>query len=146
MPVQEAIMDAIRQMSVADLLDLVRALAVEVESPEGHAVTDAGSATEPVEAGRRDAVAVSLRDFGAERIGIIRAVREITDLGLREALVLAGASPSQVANWDPDTDPDTSTDADGPGTAGVPAKPKTPPPTGEGSEQLPIPRRSRRVA
>ena len=144
MPAQEEIMDAIRHMSVADLLDLVRALAIEIESPDGHTVTNAGSTAEPVEDGLRDAVAVSLREFGTDRIEIIRAVREITDLGLREARALAGASPAQVAAWSRDAD--TDTDADGPEGAGVPAKPKAPPPAGAGSEQLPIPRRPCRVA
>ena len=146
MAIQEEVLDAIRQMSVADLLDLVRALAIELESPDGHGLTNAGSATEPVEVVQRDTVAVSLREFGADRVEIIRAVREITDLGLRESRALVDASPAQVAYWDPDADPGTSTDADGPEAAGAPAKPRTPPPTGAGSEQLPIPRRPRRAA
>ena len=61
-------------------------------------------------------MAVSLREFGADRIEIIRAVREVTDLGLREARALVNDSPAQVAAWSHDTDADT--DADGPEGAG----------------------------
>ena len=128
MPAQEEIMDAIRHMSVADLLDLARALKEEMEGRGDSA---------GAETARMSGAGLSLQDFGADRVEVIRAVREITDLGLREARELAAASPAQVAAWGHDAD--TDTDADGTEGAGVPAKPRTPPPTGAGSEQLPIP-------
>ena len=131
MPVQEWVLDEIRRMSVADLMDLVRALESEVEGRDR---------SEPSAVVERSGSDFSLWDFGADKIEIIKAVREITDLGLREAQVLVGASPSEVAAGGHDAD------ADEPGTAGVPAKPKGAPPAGEAGEKLPIPRCPRRVA
>ena len=139
MSVQEEIMDAIRQMSVADLLDLVRALNEKMGGQDGGA---------GAETARRSGAGASLQDFCADKIEVIRAVREITDLGLREAQALARVSPNEVASRDPDADADadTDTDADGPEAAGAPVKPRTPPPTGAGSEKLPVPRYPRRAA
>ena len=128
MPVQEWVLDEIRRMSVADLMDLVRALGSEVEE------RDRG---EPAQVVERSGSDVSLWDFGADKIAIIKAVREVTDLGLREAQAMAGVSPSQVTSSEHDTDE--------PGTARVPAKPKGPPPAGEAGEKLPVPQRPRRV-
>ena len=139
MSVQEQVLDEIRRMSVADLLDLVRAIAAELET-SGNGVGGTAGPVEGLAGGSGGGgVSISFSDFGADKIEIIKAVREITDLGLREARALVDASPLQVANWHPDTDSDTSTDADGPGAAGVPAKPKTPSPSGEGSERMEVP-------
>lgn len=61
----EQVLGAIRRMCIADLVDLVRVLESEVAEATG--------------------AGVSLRNFGAEKVAVIRAVREVTDLGLREA-------------------------------------------------------------
>ena len=126
MPVKEQVLDEIRRMSVADLVDLVRATAAELGTSGNDVRATAASVPEPAEGSGASDLSISLSDFGADKIEVIRAVREITDLGWREAQALVDASPSQVANWDPDADSDTSTDADGPESAGTPARPKTP--------------------
>ena len=139
MAVQEYVLNEIRRMSATDLVDLVRALAVELETSDARAVTTAGPAGEPVQIGPSDEVAASLRDFGSDRIAIIKAAREATELGLREAQSRSEASPSAVRDWGHDS-------ADGPEPAGVPVKPRTPLPSDEASEQLDIPLRPRQAA
>lgn len=136
MPVQEYVLNEIRRMSAADL---VRALATELETSDARAVTTAGPAGGPVQLGPSDKVAVSLRDFGTDRIAIIRAVREATDLGLREAQARLEASPSAVRDWGQDS-------PEGPEPVGVPVKPRTPLPSGEASERLDIPLWPRQAA
>ena len=139
MPVQEQVLDAIRRMSVADLVDLVRALEGELETSDVRAVTTAGPAREPVQVAPSDNVAASLREFGSDRIAIVKAVREATELGRREALARSEAFPSAVADEDHDS-------ADGPEPAGVPVKPRTPPPTDGAAERLTVPKRPLQAA
>ena len=139
MPVQEYVLDEIRRMSAADLLDLVRALAVELETSAARAVTTAGPAGEPGQVGPSDNVAFSLREFGSDRLSIIKAVSEATALGRREALARSESSPSAVADQGHDS-------PEGPETAGVPVKPWTPLPSGEASERLDIPLPPRQAA
>ena len=127
MTVQEQVLDAIRRMSVADLVELVRALEGEMAGRGGGAtVDDAG----------RSGVPISLRDLGADRIAVIKAVREITDLGLREAMGMVDTGGGTGAA---DND-------EGPETAGVPAKPRTPLPSDEAAERLAVPKRPRQEA
>lgn len=139
MPVQEYVLNEISRMSAADLVDLVRALAVELERSDARAVTTAGPAGEPVQVGPGDKVAASLREFGADRLSIIKAVHEATELGRREALALLESSPYAVRDWGHDS-------PEGPEPAGVPVKPRTPLPSGEASERLDIPLRPRQAA
>ena len=126
MTAQEQVLDAIRRMSVADLVELVRALEGEMVGRGGATVDDAG----------RSGVPISLRDLGADRIAVIKAVREITDLGLRDAMGMVDTGGGTGAA---DND-------EGPETAGVPAKPRTPPPSDEAAERLAGPRRPRQEA
>ncbi len=117
------VLDQIRRMSVADLADLVRALEREITGRGG---TAAAGVAVPSGAG------VSLRGLETDRTTVISAVREITDLGLREARSATGAD-------DGDRD-------EGLEEAGSPARPIGPPPSGENSERMEIPVRPRRAA
>ena len=135
-PVQEQVLDAIKQMRVADLVDLVRAISAEMEI---HGDTGAMTAADGVEAASDSGATVSLRDFSADRIAVIKAVREMTDLGLREARGLVETGPATGAADDADND-------EGLETAGVPAKPRAPLPSGEAAERLIAPHQSRQLA
>ena len=116
MAVQEQVLDAVRRMSVADLVDLVRAIAAEPEVCQGDSPANTGE-TETDQGG---APIISLRDWESNKLEIIKAVRVLTNVGLSEARQLLDSATGQ------DTESD---DAKGP--AGVPAVPKQPPSSGQ---------------
>ena len=134
MPVQEQVLDAIRRMSVADLVDLVRALEGELETSDDAVMTTTAPVEAPVEVSRGHDAGVSPQDLGVNAIEIIKTVREITDLGLREAQASLGDSPSALATGDHDS-------AEGPELAGVPVRPKRPSPSNGAAERLSVPKR-----
>ena len=101
---KEEILEAIKQMSVIDLADLVKSLQEEFGVS---AVAPVAAAPAPVSAGSAQAAtdaadeeqtefAVLLQDIGANKINVIKAVREITTLGLREAKELVESAPARV--------------------------------------------------
>ena len=98
---KDEMMEAIKQMNVLDLSDLVKALeeefgitaaapAVAVAAPAGGAAADAPAAEEQTE------FAVSIKEIGPNKINVIKAVREVTSLGLREAKELVESAPAAV--------------------------------------------------
>ncbi len=100
---KEELISAIEQMSVLDLADLVKALeerfGVTAAAPVmmGAAPAGGGGATEaaaPEE--EQTEFNVILTDFGANKIQVIKAVRELTSLGLKEAKDLVEAAPKAV--------------------------------------------------
>ncbi|CAI7989480.1 50S ribosomal protein L7/L12 [Geodia barretti] len=80
-------------MSVMDLADMVKALEEEfgISAAAPMAVAAAPSA-----GGEQTEFSITLADFGANKINVIKAVREITDLGLREAKELVESAPTRV--------------------------------------------------
>ena len=105
MTTKEEMLEAIKQMSVMDLADLVKALEDEfgikaaapmAAIPAAGAVAGApaGDAA-PAEEEKYD-FTVTLADIGANKINVIKAVREITTLGLREAKELVESAPVKV--------------------------------------------------
>lgn len=97
---KEDILNAIAEMSVMDLVDLISAMeekfgvsaaaAVAVAAPVA-AAGDAGAAAE-----EKDEFNVVLTGFGDKKVGVIKAVREVTGLGLKEAKDLVEGVPSAV--------------------------------------------------
>src|ERR671932_765987 len=92
---------AIEQMTVLELSDLVKAL--EERFGVSAAVAMAPAAAGPAVAAAPAAPAeeqteftVTLKDFGANKINVIKAVRELTSLGLKEAKDLVEAAPKPV--------------------------------------------------
>ena len=129
MPVQEEVLDEIRRMSAADLADLVRALSADLAAAPAAATTPSESTSavgpEPHLVGLSSA-------SSADRIELIKAVREATDLGLREARELVGTAPDRVARRGTERD-------EGPEPAGVPALPKPPLPQDQTGAELALP-------
>ena len=87
--------EAIKEMSVLELNDLVKAIEEEfgVTAAAPMAVVggaDAGAAAGPTE------VDVVLTSAGAKKIGVIKVVREITGLGLKEAKELVDGAPAPI--------------------------------------------------
>ena len=98
----EDILNAIKEMSVLDLSELVKSLedefGVTAAAPVA-AVGVAPAAGDAGDAGDSDeeaALTVNLQDIGANKISVIKAVREITPLGLKEAKDLVESAPVAV--------------------------------------------------
>ena len=91
------IIEAIKEMSVLELNELVKACEEEfgVSAAAGVAVVAAGGAG-AAEAEEQSEFTVVLKEIGSEKIKVIKAVREITGLGLKEAKALVDRAPSNV--------------------------------------------------
>src|ERR1017187_3542131 len=94
---KDDILEAVGAMSVMDLNDMVKAFeekfgvsaaAMAVAGPAG------GAAAAVVE--EQTEFTVTLTNFGANKVGVIKAVREITGLGLKEAKDLVDGAPKPV--------------------------------------------------
>ena len=92
---KDQIIEAIKEMSVLELNELVKACEEEfgVSAAAGVAVVaaDAGAAEE-----EQTEFTVVLKEVGSEKIKVIKAVREITGLGLKEAKELVDGAPSNL--------------------------------------------------
>ena len=98
------IMNTIKNMSVLELSELVKALEEEfgvsaaapvaVAAPAGGAPAEAGAPA--AEAEEKTEFTVILKDFGANKINVIKAVRELTSLGLKESKDLVESAPKPV--------------------------------------------------
>lgn len=91
----QELIDAIKEMSVMELNDLVKACEEEfgVSAAAGVVVAAAGPAAEVEEKTEFDA---ELTEIGAEKVKVIKVVREITGLGLKEAKDLVDNAPKMV--------------------------------------------------
>jgi large subunit ribosomal protein L7/L12 len=98
---REEVLDAVAEMSVLELSELIKDMeekfgvsasaAVAVAAPAaGGAGPDAGAEEEKTE------FDVVLSSFGDKKVGVIKAVRAITGLGLKEAKDLVESAPSAV--------------------------------------------------
>ncbi len=99
----EELVKELGDLKVLDLANLVKKLedewgvsaaAVAVAAPAGGASSGDGAAAAPVEA--QTEFDVVLKDFGAKKIEVIKVVRELTSLGLKEAKDLVEAAPKPV--------------------------------------------------
>jgi len=93
----EAIMTSIKKMNVLELSELVKALQTEfgVSAPVAVAAP-AAAAEAPAAAEEKTEFSVVLKEIGANKISVIRAVREVTTLGLKEAKDFVESAPQTV--------------------------------------------------
>lgn len=91
----QELIDAIKELTVLELNDLVKACEEEfgVSAAAGVAVVAAGPAVEVEEKTEFDA---ELTEVGAEKVKVIKVVREITGLGLKEAKDLVDGAPKMI--------------------------------------------------
>ena len=93
---KQEFIDYIKSLTVLELADLVHAVEEEFgvsAAPVAVAVAgaaDAGAAAEP------STVTVTLKEVGATKVAVIKAVREITDLGLVDAKKLVDGVPAEI--------------------------------------------------
>jgi len=92
---KEEIIQAIKEMSVLELNELVKACEEEFGVSAAAPVAAAGAAAAPV-AEEKTEFDVVLTSAGAEKIKVIKAVREITGLGLKEAKAVVDEAPKTL--------------------------------------------------
>jgi large subunit ribosomal protein L7/L12 len=92
------IIDIVKEMTVLELADLVKAFeeefGVSAAAPVAAAAPGAGGAEEAAE--EKTDFDVVLASFGSAKVGVIKVVREITGLGLKEAKELVESAPKPV--------------------------------------------------
>lgn len=95
---KEQILEAIKGMSVLELNELVKAIEEEfgVTAAAPVAVVAGGAAGGGAEAAEQSEFDVILAEAGASKINVIKAVREITGLGLKEAKELVDNAPKPI--------------------------------------------------
>jgi len=95
----EGIMDTIKKMTVLELAELVKALEAEfgisAAAPVAAAAAPAAAAAAP-EVEEQTEFSVILTAVGANKISVIKAVRELTTLGLKESKDLVEGAPKPV--------------------------------------------------
>ena len=93
----EEILEAISSMSVLELSELVKAIedkfGVSAAAPVAVAAAAAPAAAAAEEKTEFDVI---LKDAGATKIKVIKAVRELTGLGLKDAKALVDGAPKEV--------------------------------------------------
>jgi large subunit ribosomal protein L7/L12 len=98
---KDEILEAIGNMSVFDLADLIEAFKSKFNvtiaaAPVGGAAPAGGGAGAAPAAEEQTEFTVTLKDAGAKKIQVIKVVREITGLGLKEAKDLVDGAPQAV--------------------------------------------------
>jgi large subunit ribosomal protein L7/L12 len=96
---KDQILDGISELTVLELKELLSAFEEKfgVTAAAPVAVAAAGGAAPAAEAGaEKDEFTVILKDGGAQKIAVIKAVRELTQLGLKEAKDLVDGAPKPV--------------------------------------------------
>ena len=98
---KDEMVEAIKGMSVLDLSELVKTLEDEFGVSAAAAVAPAapaagGGGSSESEEEEKTEFNVVLKDFGANKIAVIKAVRELTPLGLKEAKDLVENAPTNV--------------------------------------------------
>lgn len=95
----QEILEAIEKMSVLELSELIKAIedkfGVSAAAPVAVAAAGPAAAAAPVEEEKTE-FDVILKEAGAEKIKVIKVVRELTALGLKEAKDLVDGAPSTV--------------------------------------------------
>ncbi len=106
---KEQILDAISNMTVMEVVDLVKMMedkfGVTAAAPVAVAAVGAAAAAAPA-AEEQTEFTVTMTSFGANKVGVIKVIREITGLGLKEAKDLVEGVPSLVKESIPKADAD----------------------------------------
>jgi|EP01114_Cavostelium_apophysatum_P022125 large subunit ribosomal protein L7/L12 len=95
---KDDILEAVGNLTVLELNDLVKAFEEKfgVSAAAMAAPAAGGAAGGAAAAEEQTEFTIVLADFGANKVGVIKAVREITGLGLKEAKDLVDAAPKPL--------------------------------------------------
>ena len=92
----EDILNAISEMSVMQVVELISAMEEKFGVTAAAATVVAGPAAGGEAAVEQTEFAIHLVDAGDKKVNVIKAVREITGLGLKEAKAVVDSAPSVV--------------------------------------------------
>jgi len=95
----QKILEAVEKLSVLELADLVKAMEEKFGVSAAAPVAVAANPAAGDDAGQeeeKDSFDVVLTNTGAQKIGVIKILREITGLGLKEAKDLADSAPKAI--------------------------------------------------
>jgi len=107
---KDEILDAISKMSVMEVVELIsdmeKKFNVTAAAPVAAAAAGGAAAAVPA-AEVQTEFTVTMTEFGANKVGVIKVIREITGLGLKEAKDLVEGAPSTVKEGIPKADAET---------------------------------------
>ena len=92
----EEFIEAIKELSVLELNDLVKACEEEFGVSAAAGVVVAAAGGEAAAAEEKDEFDVELTEVGPNKVKVIKVVREVTGLGLKEAKELVDGAPKVV--------------------------------------------------
>jgi large subunit ribosomal protein L7/L12 len=97
---KDEILDAIAKMSVMEVVELIsdmeKKFGVSAAAPVAVAAAPGAGAAAAPAAEEQTEFTVTMSEFGANKVGVIKVIREITGLGLKEAKDLVEGVPSTV--------------------------------------------------
>ncbi len=93
---KDQIIEAIKAMTILEISELVKACEEEFGVSAAAPVAAAGGAVAAAEVEEQTEFTVVLASAGAEKIKVIKVVRELTGLGLKEAKDLVDGAPANV--------------------------------------------------
>ena len=91
---KDAIIASLKEASISDLNDLVKAIEDEFDVSAAAPVAAAGAAGGAAAA--KDSFTVELTEPGAAKVKVIKAVKDITGVGLKDAKDLVDGAPSAI--------------------------------------------------
>ena len=109
---KDEILDSISKMTVMEVVELIadmeKKFNVTAAAPVAVAAAGAGGggAAAPAAEAQTE-FTVTMTEFGANKVGVIKVIREITGLGLKEAKDLVEGAPSTVKEGIPKADAET---------------------------------------
>jgi len=107
---KEDILTAISNMTVMEIVDLVKMMedkfGVTAAAPMAMMAGGGGAAAPAAAVEEQTEFAVTMTSFGANKVGVIKVIRELTGLGLKEAKDLVEGVPSLVKDSVPKADAD----------------------------------------
>jgi large subunit ribosomal protein L7/L12 len=107
---KEELIDALSNLKVMEVVDLIKALeekwGVSAAAPVAVAAVAGGGGAAAPAAEEKTEFTVTMTAFGANKVGVIKVIREITGLGLKEAKDLVEGVPSVVKDGIPKKDAD----------------------------------------
>ena len=97
---KEELIDALSNLKVLDVVELIKGLedkwGVSAAAPVAVAAVGGAGAAAAAPAEEQTEFTITMTSFGANKVGVIKVIREITGLGLKEAKDLVEGVPSAV--------------------------------------------------